>query len=417
MEFNSMMYMGGFGGQQHGEFIPNRAPGSFLDMHGSHPVSTAWLIHQSTGGDDASPMQGEEEYHTEELPLQAACGYLDDMLFGSFAPEPMSPFTRMTTHNPPSLQQASSQHGGQSGNFPNVPVPHSQFQQVLHRGGMQPHQGQLQHPFPHIQTAQGMQVNPAHFYNSPHNAFQQHQTPSQPPQASAGVWPFTSVNDQSQPPPLHHQDAFASSRMNPSSADVSNTMTSHNSGLPSFANTFQPSTGVSMKTSSMIGSQVGHGGNSTSFQAQNMQSDPNRPHYPPVSQHHHSQAHPPTQWPHVQQPDQSHQHLPHLQQQQAPSQSQPQQSNPSQDTSGSLESSESSNKALASPQPAVSEPSPRTGEQHNAHLGVEGEATVSSTNASHDTQANKRQRLTPVPTATFDGDYNNLLTFVNESLR
>lgn len=55
----------------------------------SHPVSTAWLIHQSSAVDDnGGSHSSEDDVHSaEDVALQQACGYMDDLLFTSFAPE------------------------------------------------------------------------------------------------------------------------------------------------------------------------------------------------------------------------------------------------------------------------------------------------------------------------------------------
>jgi hypothetical protein len=58
------------------------------EQPGVHPVSTAWLIHQNAITDDASSNHSDDERGaSEDMALQHVCGYMDDLLFSSFAPE------------------------------------------------------------------------------------------------------------------------------------------------------------------------------------------------------------------------------------------------------------------------------------------------------------------------------------------
>lgn len=79
-------------------------PQTSTEQHmASHPVSTAWLIHQSSAVDDnGGSHSSEDDIHSaEDVALQQACGYMDDLLFSSFAPESNNQASLNTSKRPP----------------------------------------------------------------------------------------------------------------------------------------------------------------------------------------------------------------------------------------------------------------------------------------------------------------------------
>lgn len=113
-------------------------PQSQPEQHmASHPVSTAWLIHQSSPMDDnGGSHSSEDDIHSaEDVALQQACGYMDDLLFTSFVPEnshQASMNASKRPHFPPSFPYSSMQpqffpphYNGPNHQMPTNPGPNS----------------------------------------------------------------------------------------------------------------------------------------------------------------------------------------------------------------------------------------------------------------------------------------------------
>jgi hypothetical protein len=113
-----------------------------------HPVSTAWMIHQTANSSDDNLEAHLLEENSEEVSLHAACGFLDEMLFGGLhaadfenqsAPPNSAPQTGMSSnhqnsnHNQLTIASTSARDSCEGSSAamsstPSVPSTASQFE-------------------------------------------------------------------------------------------------------------------------------------------------------------------------------------------------------------------------------------------------------------------------------------------------
>lgn len=220
---------------------PQRYPYHMNEFQANHPVSTAWLIHQSTGNEEGSSSHSEEDHQSsEDTALQNACGYMDDMLFSSFPPENVHHSQMYGRHpavantgawpqpQPSLIHSAQLQHQSFFA-YPNLAMNHG-HNGPMHMGQQLGSRSNLPTHVPHVSSSSATTTVPV---------------ASQMNLEGFGSWPYVSSSFEVQNTQFPSSrsctsDNTQSTKLNNSASihHPSNSGQTQSQGLPSFPNAF-----------------------------------------------------------------------------------------------------------------------------------------------------------------------------------